>query len=674
MSVQLESSSSEPTNVKLADVLAFLEANNLEALGNTFKKNVLEKEGVVNAHVGQSDGISGGSCWCFDEYSIVLDLIQSSLDAMKVELSSLLFPLFCFFYFEMIKNDSYDGASLFYSKYIEHQFAFHSADCTELQTIKSKDQLKESPLARALTCEKYAVTLSTETNSYLLKQLNEQSAVNLMNMLKSKMKINVYNSKTRATEVIEASLGSLGGDSTHSLQVVKMFYGINRDADLAADIGDDNNDDTSESNEVGKKPKKKLRKEITGTPKKAKSTPMAPAIDRVPLPEFKETDRLDKLAASRDTVKRVKLGMNKPLCAYCYTLHNTTNTLTELSISEDSTLLAASFESSIVKIWSLTDQPLKEMKQYQELSQIDLEDDSASITLDSLLDNKTASDSKTMSGHRAAVYGNSFSPDKSTLLTSSADSTIRLWSLYTFSNLVVFKGHIGPVWDVKFSSHGHYFASAGDDCSVRLWTQEHVQPLRMFCGHLSAVECLSYHPNSNYVLSGSSDRTVRVWDVLTGDCVRVLTGHKSPITCIAVHPTTGRFVVSGDEDGQVLIHDLSFSNQVIAILKVNDNLQDSVPNSVFSLTFDRNGTVVVAGYSNCTIRLWDLTKLFAPFLDTDAPVLQSSLNQSSLPDSASFLMNTFHTKATPVKFLHFTRKNLLLVGGNYQIGSINLSS
>ncbi|XP_063721769.1 transcription initiation factor TFIID subunit 5-like [Symsagittifera roscoffensis] len=662
--------------VKLNDVLAFLEANNLESLSHTFKKNILEKEGNLGPI---SSSTSGGNGWCFEEYSFIIDLIQTSLDSMKVELGSLLFPLFCYFYIEMIRNDNFEGASAFFNKFLENQFAFHTADCKELRSIKSKDQLKESPLARALMSEKFAVTLSSETNSYLMKQMNDNSAVNLMNMLKSKMNINVYNSKTRSTEVIEASLGSLCGDSTHSTQVIKMFYGINRDRDLDQNVAeaDDNENEAGESNEVGKKPKKRLRKEIAGTPKKPKSTPLAPALDRVPLPERKETDGLERLAAMRDASKRIKLGINKPFCAYCYTLHNTTNTLTDLTISEDATLLAGSFESSLVKIWSLTDQPLKEMKKYQELSQIDLEEDAASITLDSLLDDKTAAESKTMSGHRSAVYGNSFSPDKSSLLTASADSTVRLWSLYTYSNLVVFKGHIGPVWDVKFSSYGHYFASAGDDSSVRLWTQEHIQPLRVFCGHLSAVECLCYHPNSNYIFSGSADRTVRVWDVLTGDCVRVLTGHKSPITCICVHPTTGRFVVSGDEDGQILVHDLSFSNQIIADLKYCDSSETTngnCPRSVFSLAFDRNGNVIVAGYASCMIKMWDVTKLLGQFLDSDAPVLQSSLNQSSLPDSSAFHMNTFHTKATPVKCLHFTKKNLLLVGGNYQIGSINLNS
>merc|ERR1712226_1234261 len=286
-------------NVKLADVLAFLEANNLESLGQEFKKNVLDKESSSVSKIESQNGISGGNCWCFEEYDFIVDLIQTSLDSMKVELGSLLFPLFCYFYFEMIKNDSYDGASMFFAKFSKEQFAFHSADCEELKTIKSKDQLKESPLARALMSEKYAVTLSTETNSYLTKQLNEKSVVNLMNMLKSKLLINVYNSKTRSTEVIAASLGSLGGDATHSTQVVKVFYGINRDNDPNRDDAVEN-DEATESTEVGKKPKKKLRKDISGTPKKSKSTPMAPPIDRVPLPDFKDIDRLDRLASSKD--------------------------------------------------------------------------------------------------------------------------------------------------------------------------------------------------------------------------------------------------------------------------------------------------------------------------------------------------------------------------------------
>lgn len=65
---------------------------------------------------------------------------------------------------------------------------------------------------------------------------------------------------------------------------------------------------------------------------------------------------------------------------------------------------------------------------------------------------------------------------------------VRLWSLMTWTCLVIYKGHTFPVWDVKFSAHGYYFATASHDRTARLWATDQHQPLRVFAGHFSDVD------------------------------------------------------------------------------------------------------------------------------------------------------------------------------------------
>jgi WD40 repeat protein len=42
-------------------------------------------------------------------------------------------------------------------------------------------------------------------------------------------------------------------------------------------------------------------------------------------------------------------------------------------------------------------------------------------------------------GHSGPVYGLSFSPDRTMMLSCSEDGTIRLWSLQTWTCLVIYK-------------------------------------------------------------------------------------------------------------------------------------------------------------------------------------------------------------------------------------------
>lgn len=65
---------------------------------------------------------------------------------------------------------------------------------------------------------------------------------------------------------------------------------------------------------------------------------------------------------------------------------------------------------------------------------------------------------------------------------------MRLWSLHSFSNAVIYKGHNYPVWCLDTSPQSYYFASGSHDCTARLWNMEYNYPLRIFAGHLQDVD------------------------------------------------------------------------------------------------------------------------------------------------------------------------------------------
>ena len=143
---------------------------------------------------------------------------------------------------------------------------------------------------------------------------------------------------------------------------------------------------------------------------------------------------------------------------------------------------------------------------------------------------------------------------------------------------------------------------------------------------------------SNYVATGSSDSTCRLWDIQTGECVRLFVGHTlgTGVRSLAMDPE-GRFMSSGGEDGKVLLWDLGTGRQVAAY--------DAHTGPVTALDYSADSEMVASGSMDCGINLMD-TKRTA---SADARPPQP--------------LRTYKTKRTPVQFLSFTPRNLLLAAG-----------
>ncbi|XP_062112358.1 transcription initiation factor TFIID subunit 5-like isoform X2 [Humulus lupulus] len=163
-----------------------------------------------------------------------------------------------------------------------------------------------------------------------------------------------------------------------------------------------------------------------------------------------------------------------------YTFINAHNGLNCSTIPPDGSLVAAGFSDSSLKIWDMA-----KLGQQAVGSVLQGDDDANPNEFGS---NGGKRPYTLFQGHSGPVYSASFSPMGDFILSSSADSTIRLWSTELNANLVCYKGHNYPVWDVQYSPVGHYFASASHDRTARIWSMERIQPLRIMAGHLSDVD------------------------------------------------------------------------------------------------------------------------------------------------------------------------------------------
>ena len=157
------------------------------------------------------------------------------------------------------------------------------------------------------------------------------------------------------------------------------------------------------------------------------------------------------------------------------------------------------------------------------------------------------------------------------LATCSKDKTIRVWDIVSPSEInlrQVLTGHNGAVNAVDLDDK--YIVSGSDDRTIKIWDVSTLKVVRTLTGHLWRVNCLQYH--DQLIVSSSFER-LRVWDVETGKCVRVLDGHTST-SCVTCIRFDSKRVVSGSNDGQVILWSIKSGIQIAILLNQTEPIHD----------------------------------------------------------------------------------------------------
>ncbi|BES89516.1 Transcription initiation factor TFIID [Nesidiocoris tenuis] len=637
----------------LETVLQVLKKYNLKDTLEQLKKEAkVSEDGTPRSESEVNNDLStykseGNPDYYEEAYIDIKKFVDGSLDAYKYELGMILYPVFVHMYLELVYNGHEQQAIRLMNKFGKEQEIYYQGDLMKLSQVTKREHMKGNEITDTFKSNEFIIRMSRDTLATLKRHLQEKKQSIVLNIIQEHLYFDMYEGMSRNKQQIDSVAGAMIGESTRADNKAKVYYGMPKEPDYQFTAVDD--DEEAEAGE-GDKPKKKKAKKEPLFGKKTKSDPNAPPVDRLPLPELKDNDKMEKVKALREASKRITLGPETLPSICCYTLLNSAEKVLCAEISEDSSILAVGFANSNVKLWSLLPQKLKGMKSAEQLADIDHD---AEDVWARIIDERNVETTRLLCGHSGPIYRISFSPDRTLLLSCSEDTTVRLWSLLTWTCLVAYKGHVYPVWDVRFSPHGYYFATASHDKTARLWATDHYQPLRIFAGHFSDVDKVLFHPNSNYVATGSSDRTVRLWDCISGNSVRVMTGHKAPIYALAFS-VDGRFLASAGADMRVLMWDLAHGHLLSELC--------SHTATIHCLAFSRDGNILASGSLDCSVKLWDFTKLSEEVSLEDVNV---SHNPDIRTNTDAYLLRSYATKNTPLLHLLFSRRNVLLSVGTY---------
>lgn len=608
-------------------------------------------------------------------YTMVHSWMENSLEMYKYELEKFMYPIFIHSYLALVRMGDINDARAYFDKFKHDHTISHSDELKALASITNLDSLESNPIAKLILNNKYRINVSQTALNLVLGFLNENQGIG------GSILVRILNDNLEITTQLEVTT-----KETDDLQPLENIEGIPQIYELINTGNDDDEDDKMTAsdfkvkNEVplklGKMQEdpeftKELEAELKAKDDKSKDKTKPtlieeyeknfkvdpndennPPRDTIPLPPRSAVDIKRAIAEVHDSRSMIKLNpAQAALPSVCmYTFHNTNNDLTTLEFNDDSTIVAGGFQDSFIKLWSIDGSPLKSMLKNDPLNE---------ETQDGLPLNNT----RRLIGHSGPVYGLSFSPDNHYLLSSSEDATVRLWSMDTYTGLVAYRGHNSPVWDVEFSPMGHYFLTGSHDQTARLWSCDHIYPLRIFAGHLNDVDVVKFHPNSTYVFTGSSDKTIRMWDINKGESVRLFMGHTTGISSMACSPD-GRWLASGGEDGVVNVWDIGSGRRL-------KSMRGHGRSTVYDLSWSRDGNVLVSGGEDNSVRVWDVKKGTSDATAESQPERfgggaeeagSKTSNVHGTPDH----MAVYFTKRTPVFKVHFTRRNLCLVGGVFR--------
>ncbi|GFZ93683.1 serine/threonine-protein kinase [Okeania sp. KiyG1] len=238
---------------------------------------------------------------------------------------------------------------------------------------------------------------------------------------------------------------------------------------------------------------------------------------------------------------------------------------------------------------------------------------------------------RTFEGHRGTVYAVVISPDGQTIVSGSADTTIKVWDYGSGELKHSLTGHRGYIYTVAISPDGQTIVSGSSDDTIKIWDLRTGELLRTLAEKQNDIYSLAISPDEETVVAGGVDKTVRIWNLGSGELLNTLTGYKYPIYAVGFvgadiiaadletikvwEPTSGllKSTFSGGgkyadiqvgSDGR---HILGTSNGAIAVWNRDSNTPIAMmgeSRAVDSLAVISD--LIFAGRVDGTVQVWDL--------------------------------------------------------------------
>ncbi len=232
----------------------------------------------------------------------------------------------------------------------------------------------------------------------------------------------------------------------------------------------------------------------------------------------------------------------------------------------------------------------------------------------------TSGESVAFEGHEWWVWSAHFSSDEKRIVTACQDGSVIVWDVASRKPGQPFLGHQGPVYHAVFSPDGKFVASAGYDRRILLWDPAKVRPFdfdaladsgreqrrleaeyEVLEGHLAGVRSIHFSPEGKLLVSSGNDNTVRVWDVASRKLLKTLRGHGGRVPACEFAPD-GKWVLSASHDRLAKVWNIEGYEEVRVFQGL---VLEGHRDAILGADFSPDGRHVVSASRDRSAKLWD---------------------------------------------------------------------
>lgn len=222
----------------------------------------------------------------------------------------------------------------------------------------------------------------------------------------------------------------------------------------------------------------------------------------------------------------------------------------------------------------------------------------------------------TFRGHEKPLTSLAVSASGEHIYTSSVDTTIRAWRVpdintspydpYDSLQARMFVGHTDIVWDVLAHPVEQTLVSCSADETIKVWNSQTGDVTHTFSEEIVAPTMICWSTDYKYVCVGSTSGSIRFFNLDTHSLVRSL--HVSGrVTDVAIDPESGLLAVACDDRNICLFDSRSSDTKEVQRLTAHTD-------AVTCLAFGTGSSLVSSGMwvgaygvgIDCSVRWWDL--------------------------------------------------------------------